>query len=152
MKSSRHAAILELIATRSIETQEGLAEALRTVGFQVTQATVSRDIKELRLVKVLTPQGTYQYAQSSAEERKVNDKLLWMLRESMLSAVAAENLIVVKTAPGMAMAVGAGIDAKNIDGVLGCIAGDDTVFLAIAQSSFAERIMGEIKNADEHAH
>lgn len=146
MKSSRHAAILELIATRSIETQEGLAEALRTVGFQVTQATVSRDIKELRLVKVLTPQGTYQYAQSSAEERKVNDKLLWMLRESMLSAVAAENLIVVKTLSGSANVAAEALDSLGWPELLGTIAGDNTVLLVARSTAEAAAVERQLRD------
>ena len=152
MKIDRHARILELISQYDIETQEELVEYLNREGFKVTQATISRDIKELRLLKVLTPDGSYKYATVDKAEHGVSERLVRMFIDSVLSISHAENLIVVKTAPGMAMAVGAGIDAKNIDGVLGCIAGDDTVFLAIAQSSFAERIMGEIKNADEHAH
>ena len=146
MKSSRHAAILELIATRSIETQEGLAEALRTVGFQVTQATVSRDIKELRLVKVLTPQGTYQYAQSSAEERKVSDKLLWMLRESMLSAVAAENLIVVKTLSGSANVAAEALDSLGWPELLGTVAGDNTVLLVARSAAEAAAVERQLRD------
>ncbi len=147
MKSNRHAAILELISTHSIETQEALAEALRKMGFQVTQATVSRDIKELRLVKVLTPQGSYKYAQSTAEERKVSDKLLWMLRESMLSAVAAENLIVVKTLSGSANVAAEALDSLGWPELLGTIAGDNTVLLVThteAEASSVERQLREL--------
>ena len=146
MKSNRHAAILELIATRSIDTQEGLAEALRAIGFQVTQATVSRDIKELRLVKVLTPQGTYQYAQSSAEERKVNDKLLWMLRESMLSAVAAENLIVVKTLSGSANVAAEALDSLGWPELLGTVAGDNTVLIVAHSAAEAATVERQLRD------
>ena len=146
MKSNRHAAILELIATRSIDTQEGLAEALRAIGFQVTQATVSRDIKELRLVKVLTPQGTYQYAQSSAEERKVNDKLLWMLRESMLSAVAAENLIVVKTLSGSANVAAEALDSLGWPELLGTVAGDNTVLIVAHSATEAATVERQLRD------
>ena len=151
MKRKRQRALLNIINTRVVRTQEELIELLLAQGFAATQATVSRDLRELNIRKVRV-EDTYRYAVVAADEAEKKDTISDMFLNSIKSVTHAENLIVVKTAPGMAMAVGAGIDAKNIDGVLGCIAGDDTVFLAIAQSAYAERIMGEIKNADEHAH
>ena len=152
MKNARQMAILSIIEKDNIETQEELAAKLRDIGIVVTQATVSRDIKELRLLKVLTPDGSYKYATVDKAEHGVSERLVRMFIDSVLSISYAENLIVIKTAPGMAMAVGAAIDDLSIEGVLGCIAGDDTLFLAIAASTLAERIMGEIKHAGKYAH
>ncbi len=134
MKSQRQIAILDLIARNNIETQEALAEALSAMGIQVTQATVSRDIKELRLIKVLTSEGTYKYAPSASGDRSVAERLARMLQESMLSAEPAENLVVVKTLAGSANVAAEALDSLGWQEVLGTIAGDNTV-LVIARTA-----------------
>ncbi len=144
MKSERQTAILELIAGQKIETQEALADALAERGIRVTQATVSRDIRELRLVKVLTGDGAYRYAQASGGDRSVGERLARILRESMLSVEAAENLLVVKTISGSANVAAEALDSLGWPSILGSVAGDNTVLLvartaADAQSA-AERL------------
>lgn len=110
MKSARQIAILEIIAERAIETQEDLADALRKRGFQVTQATVSRDIKELRLVKVLSADGAYRYATSDKNENSLNERLIRMFSETVISMSSAYNQIIIKT-----LSASANIAAETID-------------------------------------
>lgn len=131
MKNVRQVAILDIIQKRNIETQEELADALQSQGIRVTQATVSRDIRELRLVKVLTPDGNYKYAVSDLKEGGVTERLIRMLSESLLSLASAGNMLVLKTLSGSA-----GVAAEALDGlkwaeVLGTIAGDNTIFMVI---------------------
>ena len=140
MKSQRQLAILELIARRNIDTQESLAEALGTMGIQVTQATVSRDIKELRLVKVLNPDGTYRYAPSVAGDRSISDRLARMLQESMLSAASPENLVVMKTLSGSANVAAEALDSLGWQEVLGTIAGDNTVLIIAKSAADADAV------------
>ncbi len=137
MKSQRQIAILELIARRNIETQEALAEALGAMGIQVTQATVSRDIKELRLIKVLTPEGTYKYAPSATGDRSIADRLARMLQESILTVAPAENLVVVKTLAGSANVAAEALDSLGWQEVVGTIAGDNTVLVICASQADA---------------
>ena len=128
-KAQRHIKIREIIATRDIETQEELVEELRKAGYNVTQATVSRDIKELHLVKVPTHNGRYKY--SLPADRRFNplQKLKRMLMESFVGIEKSENLIVIKTLPGNANAVGALIDSLEWPEIIGTIAGDDTILI-----------------------
>ena len=130
MKKRRHAKIIELIETYNIETQEELAGKLLEAGFEVTQATVSRDIRELRLSKVPDGKGRQRYAFLGREEAFMGDRYIRVLREGFLSMEVAQNLVVIKTGVGMAMAVAAAIDAMKFPEVLGCIAGDDTIMVA----------------------
>ena len=130
MKKRRHAKIIELIETYNIETQEELAGKLLEAGFEVTQATVSRDIRELRLSKVPDGKGRQRYAFLGREEAFMGDRYIRVLREGFLSTEVAQNLVVIKTGVGMAMAVAAAIDAMKFPEVLGCIAGDDTIIVA----------------------
>ena len=134
MKRDRQAAILQLIAHNNIATQEELAAKLNQAGFVVTQATVSRDIRDLRLIKVVGPSGQPRYAVKSyskpEEEDSATARYLAVLTEGYVSAACAGNLLVVKTATGMAMAVAASIDTMGWNDVVGSIAGDDTIFLA----------------------
>ncbi|SEN22257.1 transcriptional regulator AhrC/ArgR [Lihuaxuella thermophila] len=129
MKAQRHIKIREIIATKEIETQDELVEELKKAGYNVTQATVSRDIKELHLVKVPTNKGTYKY--SLPADRRFNplQKLKRMLQESFVNIDYSENLIVMKTLPGNAHAVGALIDHLDWDDIIGSLAGDDTILL-----------------------
>ena len=131
MKSNRQRKIIEIITNNDVETQEELAKYLIDAGFAVTQATVSRDIRELELIKISVNGGKQKYSTPNSKPISVSNKFLRVLNDGLLSMETAGNLLVVKTVSGMAMAVGAAIDAMNIKEVVGCIAGDDTIFCAI---------------------
>ena len=131
MKTVRQVAILDIIEKNNIETQEELAEALRQRGILVTQATVSRDIKELRLLKVLTPTGAYKYATADKAENGLSERFIRMLSESLLSVAASNNLIVVKTLSGSANVAAEALDSLRWPEVLGTLAGDNTILLII---------------------
>lgn len=131
MKYSRHSKILEIINKYEIETQEELAKALCDGGFNVTQATVSRDIKELRLIKVLTKEGRYKYATLKQNETSMSERFKKLFRDSVLSIDHAQNIIVIKTLVGAANAAAAALDALNLKDLVGSIAGDDTIFILI---------------------
>ena len=129
MKSERQTAIRGLLRERPIQTQEELAAALRSIGFQVTQATVSRDMKEMHLIKIPSPEGGYQYAAPEREDTGLSERLVRMLRDSMISTEAAGQMIVVKTISGSAGTAAEALDNLQIPGILGSIAGDNTIFL-----------------------
>jgi transcriptional regulator of arginine metabolism len=131
MKLSRQSKIIELINKYDIETQEELAERLMKDGYNVTQATVSRDIRELKLTKVAVDSGKQKYIVLQQTEPGMSEKYARVLRDGFLSMDKAENILVLKTVPGMAMAVAAALDAFQINSIVGCIAGDDTVMCAI---------------------
>lgn len=131
MKYTRHSKILELIEEREIETQEELASWLKELGFNVTQATVSRDIKELRLIKVLTREGKYKYATIKNQDAGMSERSLKILRNSFVSLDHANNMIVIKTLVGSANAAAVAIDSLDVKDILGCIAGDDTIFVLV---------------------
>ncbi len=131
MKTVRQVTILDIIEKHEIETQEELADALRQRGIKVTQATVSRDIKELRLLKVLTPMGTYKYATADKAENGLTDRFMRIMAESVLSVAASANMIVVKTLSGSASVAAEAIDSFHWPEVLGSLAGDNTIFLVI---------------------
>lgn len=141
MKYNRHARILDLIERFEIETQDDLAEKLRDIGMEVTQATISRDIKELRLVKVMSAEGRYRYSAMHQDGAAMNDRLLIILREAFVSSDYANNILVIKTLPGMAQAVAASVDALGWDEILGSIAGDDTLMVVCRAEKFAEVLM-----------
>jgi transcriptional regulator of arginine metabolism len=130
MKKNRHEKIVEIIERRDVETQEELASCLKEAGFNVTQATVSRDIRELHLSKVSNGKGRQKYAVLGREESQMGDRYIRVLREGFASMDMAQNLVVIKTVSGMAMAVAAALDAMKFPEVLGCIAGDDTIMVA----------------------
>jgi transcriptional regulator of arginine metabolism len=134
MKYNRHSKILEIIEKKDIETQEELAEELRKEGIDVTQATVSRDIKELRLVKVLAPSGVYKYAVIDSNNVDISPKLVRVFAESVLSIDHANNLVVIKTLAGSAQAAASAIDALNWKEIVGSIAGDDTIMVVIREN------------------
>lgn len=145
MKASRQAKIIEIIAKQDIETQNQLMEALLAAGVQSTQATVSRDIKELRLVKELTPDGGYRYTAGSRDDvSDYEQRLKKIFRESVKSYAVAQNLIVIKTLPGLANAACSTLDGMNIPHLVGTLAGDDTAFLAMKDNEAAERFCQEI--------
>lgn len=149
MKNIRQVAILEVIEKQDIETQEELAEALRVRGIKATQATVSRDIRELRLLKVLTPSGTYKYATADKAESGLTDRFARMLKESLLSVAASGNMIVVKTLNGSANMAAEALDSLHWQEILGSLAGDNTLLLIIREDASAsdvvERIQGMIQ-------
>jgi len=133
MKNARQTAILSLIEQNDIETQEELAGKLREMGIVVTQATVSRDIKELRLLKVLSGKGGYKYATADKAEHGLTDRFVRMFKESVLSIASANNIIVIKTLSGSANVAGEAIDSMRMPEILGTMAGDNTV-LVVAQN------------------
>ncbi len=141
MKYNRHSKILEIIEKKDIETQEELAEELRKEGIDVTQATVSRDIKELRLVKVLAPSGIYKYAVIDNNNMDISPKLIRVFAESVLSIDYANNLIVIKTLAGSAQAAASAIDALNWKEIVGCIAGDDTIMVVVRENESVREVI-----------
>ena len=147
MKSQRQAKILEIIANDNIETQEQLLAALQNVGFRGTQATISRDIKELRIVKELTSHGTYRYTTSSAElTGSFSARMNTIFRECVVGYDYAQNIIVIRTLPGLASAAGSAIDSMNMSMVVGTLAGDDTVMVVMRDHNAAVAFCSEIKN------
>ena len=147
MKSQRQAKILEIISNRNVETQEQLLAELQKEGFRGTQATISRDIKELRIVKELTSLGTYRYAASSNElSGTFSNRLNTIFRECVVGFDYAQNIIVIRTLPGLASAAGSAIDAMNLSTVVGSLSGDDTVFIVMRDTNAAATFCGEIKN------
>jgi len=145
MKNARQAAILNLIETRTIDTQEELAIALCNEGFNVTQATVSRDIKEMRLMKVLTPEGGYKYASNDKEDTGISDRLGRIFADSVLSVTAAENLIVLNTIAGGANAAGEAIDSLHLPQIIGTICGDNTIFTATKTKEDAQIVAQKLQ-------
>ncbi|MBU9738947.1 arginine repressor [Diplocloster agilis] len=131
MKTQRHAKIIELISKYSIETQEELAARLQEAGYQVTQATVSRDIRELKLTKMASEDGRQKYMVYQERDDVTNQKYVRVLRDGFLSMDMAQNILVIKTVSGMAMAVAAALDAMRWSEIVGCIAGDDTIMCAV---------------------
>ncbi len=142
MKISRHSKILEIIENNQIETQEELAEQLKNKGVNVTQATVSRDIKELRLIKVLSDDGRYKYAAMKDQNTMMTERLLKTFSETVLSVDYSGNIIVVKTFSGAANAAGEAIDAFDIKEIVGSVAGDNTIFIMVRN---AENVPGIIE-------
>ena len=150
MKTKRQEKILEIIASRPIETQEQLLQALQEAGMNVTQATISRDIKELHLVKEQTGRGSYHYAVSVHKATFHNSgKLRTIFRESVSSFDAAQNIVVLKTLPGLASAACAALDNMNIDVLVGSLAGDDTVLLIMRDNESAARFCEDIQKMIE---
>lgn len=144
MRRRRLEKIIELIGQYDIETQEELADRLLAEGFQVTQATVSRDIRELKLSKVPSRGGRQKYALLEHQDHQMAEKYVGILREAFVSMDNAQNLLVIKTVSGMAMAVGAALDKIGWKEIVGCIAGDDTVMCAIRTLEDTETVMKEL--------
>ncbi|MFT4146613.1 MAG: arginine repressor [Mobilitalea sp.] len=144
MKISRQSKIIELINKYDIETQEELADRLMKDGYNVTQATVSRDIRELKLTKVAVDGGRQKYIVLQKTEPGMSEKYTRVLRDGFLSMDMAQNIMVVKTVPGMAMAVAAALDALQMNSIVGCIAGDDTVMCAIRTSEETISVMEKL--------
>ena len=150
MKVERHSKIVELIGKYEIETQEELADYLNKEGYQVTQATVSRDIRELRLSKVPAENGKQHYVvvQSS---KSFSDKYIRVLKDGFVSMDMAQNILVIKTGTGMAMAVAAALDAIHFHEIVGCIAGDDTIMCAARSVDDTILVMDKIRKLLEQA-
>ncbi len=147
MKAQRQAKIMEIISTSNVETQEQLLAALQDAGFNSTQATISRDIKELRIVKELTSFGTYRYTTAAREvPASFSGRLNTIFRECVTSFDYAQNLIVIHTLPGLAGAAASALDAMNISVILGTLAGDDTVMVVMRDTNSAAAFCGEIKS------
>lgn len=147
MKTQRQAKILEIVTTRDVETQEQLLQELQDAGFYSTQATISRDIKELRIVKELTSFGTYRYTTSSKEvSGTFSTRLNTIFRECVTGYDYAQNIVVIHTLPGLASAAGSAVDAMSMSFVLGTLAGDDTVMIVMRDSNAAAAFCSEIKN------
>ena len=144
MKVDRHSKIVELIGKYQIETQEELAEHLKRSGYHVTQATVSRDIRELKLTKVQGENGRQRYAVMQAQ-KDFGEKYLRILRDCFVSMDMAQNILVIKTGTGMAMAVAAALDAIHFHEIVGCIAGDDTIMCAARSVDDTILVMDKIR-------
>ena len=147
MKTQRQAKILEIISTKDVDTQEQLLQELQDAGFYSTQATISRDIKELRIVKELTSFGTYRYTTSTKEVKGTfSSRLNTIFRECVTGFDYAQNVVVIHTLPGLASAAGSAIDAMSMNFILGTLAGDDTVMIVMRDTNAAAAFCGEIKN------
>lgn len=154
MKRNRQEVIKNIISTHNVETQEELLTLLNKEGFHTTQATVSRDIRELNLKKISYEGGKKYAIKNNPKDVEANDdaSYIQVLKNSLISMEHSENIIVIKTVAGMAMAVGASVDRLNIREIMGCIAGDDTLFIAIRDKNMAEKVIGEINDVIKFAH
>ncbi len=146
MKSNRQNKILALIADHDIETQEQLLDELKACGFQATQATISRDIKQLRIIKELGPNGTYRYQAAGPAEQMFSSRLNNIYQQCVTSAESAQNMIVIKTMPGLASAACSALDKMQLPEIIGTLAGDDTCFIVMKDSASAAALCAEIKS------
>ena len=147
MKAKRQAKIMEIISNSNVETQEQLLQQLQAAGFNSTQATISRDIKDLRIVKELTTFGTYRYTTAAKEVPSTfSSRLNTIFRECVVSFDYAQNLVVIHTLPGLAGAAASALDTMNMSVVLGTLAGDDTVVAIMRDNNAAAGFCGEIKS------
>lgn len=145
MKSSRHSKILEIISEHPIETQDELLSRLKTEGYKVTQATISRDIKDLRLVKTLGSDGKYRYTGAQASSSEIRSNFDQLFLSSVVSMDLAQNIVVIKTLSGMANAVCAALDSTGNSAIVGTIAGDDTIFVACRTDEHARSLVSTLK-------
>lgn len=145
LKKNRHAKIEELIRQYEIETQEELADRLREAGYPVTQATISRDIREMKLSKLPNGNGRLKYVAFRQDETHLEDKYIRVLKEGYISMEAAQNLLVIRTVAGMAMAVAAAVDALKLEEIVGCIAGDNTIMAAMRSAKDAEIVKEKLQ-------
>ena len=144
MKRQRHEVVVDLINKYDIETQEELAAYLKEEVFEVTQATVSRDIRELKLSKIATGNGKQKYIILKNDDSHLGDKYIRVLRDGFVSMNMAQNILVIKTVQGMAMAVAAALDAMKFPEIVGCIAGDDTIMAAIKSTDETKVVIDKI--------
>lgn len=146
MKPKRHSKIIEIIKERDIETQEELAAILKAEGFDVTQATISRDIRELKLTKVSTNDGRQKYEIFTQDESTLNERLINVFKEGVVGMDYSQNILVVKTLNGMAMAVAASIDSMGNSEIIGSIAGDDTIFCVVKNEEKVIKLIEKLKD------
>lgn len=144
MKRNRQEAILRVISQYEVETQQELAQRLKEEGFEVTQATVSRDIRDMKLSKMPTGEGHQKYVRFHNDEKHLSGKYVNVLKEGFVSIDMAQNVLVVKTVSGMAMAVAAAIDAMKYPEIVGTIAGDDTIMMAVRTVEDTKSLMNQI--------
>lgn len=144
LKKTRLRKIVEIIENRDVETQEELAGYLKEAGFAVTQATISRDIRELRLTKLPTGDGRQKYAVLKQEDGHMGDKYIRVLHDGFISMDMAQNILVIRTISGMAMAVAAALDAMKFPEIVGCIAGDDTIMAAVRTVEDTQALMDKL--------
>ena len=149
MKTKRQTKMLELIKKHNIETQEELSDYLQKEGYQVTQATVSRDIRELKLTKVAMSNGRQKYAALTEVNEDLSEKYTRVFRDAFVCMDMAQNILVIKTVSGMAMAVAAAIDAMHLHEIVGCIAGDDTIMCAVRSVDDTIAVMGRLRKLVE---
>ena len=149
MKTKRQAKMLELIKRNDIETQEELSDYLEREGYQVTQATVSRDIRELKLTKVAMSNGRQKYVALQETDENLSQKSVRVFHDGFVSMDMAQNILVIKTVSGMAMAVAAALDAMHMHEIVGCIAGDDTIMCAIRSVDDTVAVMNRLKKLVE---
>lgn len=149
MKTRRQAKILELISKKDIETQEELSDYLEREGYQVTQATVSRDIRELKLTKLAMSGGKQKYVALVETSEDLSEKYTRIFRDGFLSMDMAQNILVIKTVSGMAMAVAAALDAMHLHEIVGCIAGDDTIMCAVRSNEDTITVMNRLRKIVE---
>ena len=149
MKTQRQTKMLDLLKKHDIETQEELSDYLQKEGYQVTQATVSRDIRELKLTKVAMSNGRQKYAALTAANEDLSEKYTRVFRDAFVSMDMAQNILVIKTVSGMAMAVAAAIDAMHLHEIVGCIAGDDTIMCAVRSVDDTIAVMSRLRKLVE---
>ena len=149
MKTKRQTKMLELIKKHDMETQEELSDYLQKEGYQVTQATVSRDIRELKLTKVAMSNGRQKYAALTEANEDLSEKYTRVFRDAFVSMDMAQNILVIKTVSGMAMAVAAAIDAMHLHEIVGCIAGDDTIMCAVRSVDDTIAVMSRLRKLVE---
>ncbi len=145
MKIKRHAKILEILDQHAIETQEELAEKLKEAGFDITQATISRDIKEMKLVKMMDASGRYRYSKYRDDSVPVNERMMNVFREAVTHIDYAGNIVVVKTLSGMAHAAAVTVDLTEWSEIVGCLAGDDTIFILVKTEQTAMELVSNLK-------
>lgn len=145
MKSKRHMKILEIIGSRDIETQEELAEALKAEGFDVTQATVSRDIKNLKLIKMQSSKGKSKYVVSTTDQKNIVDRLSSILSNTVLSVETVDKMVVIKTITGSAPITAEAIDNLESSDIAGTVAGDNTIFILVRTLDSAEELVTKIR-------
>ena len=149
MKKNRHRRIKELVEQFEIETQEELADKLREAGYAVTQATVSRDIREMKLSKVPMGDGRQKYTILVHSDHYLSDKYIRVLKDGFVSMDMAQNILVIKTVAGMAMAVAAAVDAMKLKEIVGSIAGDDTIMVAVRTVEDTKCVMEKVRSVLE---
>ena len=145
MKSGRHAKILEIISEYPVETQDEIINRLKDAGYKATQATISRDIKDLRLVKTLGSDGKYRYTSAANHNADLRSSFMQLFSGSVTSVDSAQNIVVIKTLSGMANAVCAAMDSTDNSAIVGTIAGDDTIFVACRTTESAVELTNTLK-------